>query len=470
MEGFRPLEELTARIDRAIAREDLKAERFANGTRLALLGALTCVALVNVASVSIEANAMNFGALAIGFAYGITVSILLGRSRFFPAMKYVTSCLDVVLLTALLFLYTRIEIPSVALKNTVFLVVFPLIGLTAFRYDRRLTLVSGGLAVLLYAGLVLFLALTGAVRFTPGGYERELFSAEVTYVGQGTKVLILAGFVVLLSYLARYSRGLFVTLVSHESSLQGQKEAMERELEIAAHVQAQLQPRSFPDIRGLDIHGAVEQGRFVGGDYCDFIKVSDDTLLLVMADVSGKGVPAALVMSEVRATVHLIAHMKLDPAEVVARLNTLLHQSTRKKDFVTFVIAEIDIPHGEIRYVNAGHPPPMLFVEGEIRSLGQRTVPLGLFEVLPELAAHREAFPPGALLLCCTDGITERTNTSGEEYGPERLTAFLRNHGGLGAHAFVRRLLEEVRSFGEGRGLEDDVGVAVARRAKAGAA
>lgn len=461
------MEEITARIDRAVAQEDLRAERFANSARLALLGVLACIAVVNAASVSLEANVMNFSALAIGFAYGITVSLRIRRLGYFPMMKYATSCLDIVLLIVLLFLYTRIEIPSVALKNYVFLIVFPLIALTAFRYDWLLTLVSGGLALVLYLGLVFSLGLTGSVTFTSGGYESELFSRDVTYVGQGTKVLILAGYVLLLSYLARYSRRLFVKLVRHESNVRSQKELMERELGIASHVQAQLQPRSFPDVGGLDIYGVVEQGRFVGGDYCDFIRAADGILIVVMADVSGKGVPAALIMSEVRATVHLIAEMRLGLADVVTRLNTLLHQSTRKKDFVTFVIVEIDTVRRELHYVNAGHPPPLVICRGKVCSLARRTVPLGLFDVLPELATYKEEFPPGSLLLSCTDGILERTNPAGEEYGQERLIGFLRNHSHCDARTFVRLLLDEVRAFGADRSLEDDVGIAVARSAEA---
>jgi serine phosphatase RsbU (regulator of sigma subunit) len=457
------MEDIAIRIHRAVAAEDLRAERLANRARLSLLVVLTCIALVNAASVSVEANVMNIGCLAVGFAYGLTVSFRIRRSGYFPMMKYLTSCFDIVLLMLLLFLYTKIEIPAVALKNYVFVVVFPLIALTAFRYDRVLTLVAGGLAVLLYLALILYLCLSGAVTFTNGGYEHELFSREVTYVGQGTKILILSGYVLLVSYLARYSRRLIVKLVRQESNLRSQKESMEWELEIASSVQSLLQPRSFPDVRGLDIYGAVEQGKFVGGDYCDFLKVAEDVLLLVVADVSGKGVPAALIMSEVRATTQLLAPMNMNLEQLTRRLNTLLHTSTRKKDFVTFFVAEINTSRQTIQYVNAGHPPPLLLSQGELRPLSRRTVPLGVFEVLPELTVQTERFSPGSVLVSYTDGILERRDPAGEQYGEERLSAFLRANHHLGVEPFVRGLLEEVRKFGQGSSLDDDVGVAVAR-------
>lgn len=457
------MEEIADRIIKALAKEEVRAERFANSARLILLAILSFVEILNARSISSEANAMNVGALAIGFGYGSLVYVRIRRRGYFAMMKYITSCFDIVLLFILLFMYTRIEIPSVALKNYVFLVVFPLLGLTAFRYNRSLTLVSGGLAIALYLCLVLYLSLTDSIVFTNLGYSRELFSQEVTYVGQITKVLILGGYVILLSYLAHYSRRLFVKLVSDESTLRRQKESMEWELEIASSVQTQLQPRSFPQLPGLEIFGTVEQGRFVGGDYCDFLKVSDDTLLVVMADVSGKGIPAALIMSEVRATTHLLAPMKIELVNLAQRLNTLLYESTRKKDFVTFFAAEINTSAQMISYVNAGHPPAIVYSNGALRFLAQRTIPLGSIASLPGLTIHTEPFHPGSMFVSFTDGILERMNLQREQYGDDRLREHVLANAHLDVQGFSRQLLEEVRSFGQAKELDDDVGLAIVK-------
>ncbi|MEK6754534.1 MAG: hypothetical protein AABZ02_00115, partial [Bacteroidota bacterium] len=244
------MEELTNRINEALAREEERAERFASSARLTLLAILSVIAILNVGSLSLEANVMNFGALAVGYGYGLAVSVRIRRRKYRPVMKYLTSCIDITLVLLVLFLYSRIEIPSVALKNPVFLIIFPLIGLTAFRYDVRLTLVAGGTAVVLYLVLILYLRFTGAISFTSGGYERELFTAEVTTVGQATKILILAAYVALIAYLARYSRRIFERLVRQEVNVQSQKELMVRELEVASHVQSQLLPHAFPDLGG----------------------------------------------------------------------------------------------------------------------------------------------------------------------------------------------------------------------------
>jgi serine phosphatase RsbU (regulator of sigma subunit) len=368
-----------------------------------------------------------------------------------------------VLIFLLLFMYTRIEIPSVALKNYVFLVVFPIIALTAFRYDRMLTLTAGGLAIALYLALVSYLYLSKSISFTHGGYEQELFSPAVTYVGQLTKVLILVGFVIIVAYLAEYSRRLFVKLVQEESNLRYQKDLTDLELKVASEVQTKLLPHSFPEVEDLDVYATVRQGRHVGGDYCDILKLNGHLVLLVTADVSGKGVPAALIMAEVRASIQLLAPLNIPLESLTQRLNTLLHQSTTKKDFVTFFVAEIDTLHRTLRYVNAGHPPPLVYSKGGFRSLSQRTIPLGLYPTLPQLAMGEEEFTPGCLFMSFTDGLLEQTDLQGEQYGEERLRTFVQTHADLDVQPFIQELLNELKTFGQGKEFNDDVGIAVAK-------
>jgi hypothetical protein len=457
------MENLAERINNALAKEDIQAEKLANSVRLALLLLLTCIALVNARSVSFEANMMNLCALVMGYTYGLIVFFRIRRARYHPLMKYITSCLDVLLVFSLLFMYTRIEIPSVALKNYVFLVLFPLITLTAFRFDRMLTWIAGGLSVALYLGLIFYLYLFKMVAFTHGGYDSELFSSDVTYIGQATKVLILSGFILLVAYLARYSRTLFGKLVHDELTIKSQQEMMDWELKIASQVQTRFLPNAFPSLPGLDIFGTVQQGKYVGGDYCDFVRLTDHKLLIVVADVSGHGVPAALIMAEVHASIQLLSSMELDLQDLVQRLNILLHQSTDKKHFVTFFAAEIDTAGKKMTFINAGHPPPLVFSQGQLHPLAQGTIPLGLRLSLPHMTVHTEKFAPGDLVVSYTDGILERRNSQDQEYGEERLGDFVRSNWHLDVEPFAVKLLKEVKDFGQGRDLEDDVGLAVAK-------
>ncbi len=457
------MQELSERITEALAKEEARAELFASYVRLVLLIVLTTIALLNAPSLMFEANVFNFGALLVGYAYGLIVLARVRGPGYHPMMKYITSCLDVALVFLLLFLYTKIEIPSVALKNYVYLIVFPMIALTAFRYDRKLTLVSGGLAVALYLLLVLYLSLLHLITLTHGGYERELFTSDVTYIGQATKILILGVYVLLVSHLAQYSRKLFHKLVRDELSLRDLQEQTEWELTLASQVQAQFLPRSLPAIAGLDTYGVVQQGKFVGGDYYDFIKLAGDRLLVVSADVSGKGVPAALIMAEVRGSTQLLASMHTGLEGLLQRLNSMVHQSTEKKSFVTFSAAEVETSSGRLTYVNAGHPPPLVCSGGVVQSLVKGTIPLGICPELPQLTKHAVEFPSGSMLVSYTDGVLEARDAQGEEYGEERLREYVRSHFALDAEAFTLGLLQEVKNFGGGKAPDDDMSVAVVK-------
>lgn len=457
------MEDLTIRINRALAVEEVRAERFASNSRLTLLVILTVTAVLNSVSLSLAANGMNFGALVVGYTYGLIVSFQIKRKRYRPFVKYLTSCIDIFLVMLVLFLYTLIEMPAVALKNYVFLVVFPLIGLTALRYDVKLTLTAGATALISYMALFAYLQLTHKIEVAVTGYADELFTEKITIVGQVTKLLILGAYVALVAYLARYSRRLMKRLVRQEVEIQSEKETMERELEVAGIVQSQLLPHEFPNVGTMHVFGSVEPGRFVGGDYCDFLKISDDRLLVIVADVSGKGVPAALIMSEVRASTHLLASMGLTLGDFAERLNVLLHKSTERKTFVTFFAGEIDISEGVLRYINAGHPPPLISRDGHLSSLGRGTIPLGVMTPLPQSAVHTEPFPKGTWMVSYTDGILERRNAQGEEYGEERLQESARKHSHLEVEAFVHELLSDAKNFGEGSELDDDITVAVAK-------
>lgn len=456
-------EDIIQRINRAISNQEVQAERLANSGRIIFLSILTSLALININSVSFEANLMNFSVLTIGYTYGSIVYLRMRRFGYHPSMKYFTSCLDIVMVFLLLFLYTRIEIPSVALKNYVFIIVYPLIGLTAFRYDRKLTWTAGGLAIILYLALVCYLKLIGAIELTTGGYERELFTHEVTYIGQLTKLIILIGFIALVGYLAQYSRRLIIKLVSDESMIRQEHEQIKYELQVASQVQQQFVPRSFPNLPGLSIHGVVEQGKSVGGDYCDFIQLAQDRLLIVVADVSGNGLPAALIMAEVRASLHLLVEMKIGLEQLVKSINTLLFESTDKKAFVTFFAAEINTSDKIISYVNAGHPQPIIFNRDEIILLKKGTIPLGVRRELPHFSKQTENFPKGSCLISYTDGLLEQFNAQQEQFGENRLYTFVQSNAHLDVQTFSRRLLEHVRNFSTVTAFDDDVGLAIVK-------
>lgn len=457
------MEEITQHIQKALAEEEARVEKSIFDVRLALLLIFAVLAAVNAHLLPFEINFINFGILLLAGFYKLVLYLVTRRRGYRPVIKYVTSFMDVFLIYLVMILYSQFYTPAAALKNYVFFLLFPVIVLTVFRYNLLLTWLSGGLAFLLYLGMFLYLYLSDSITMGNGGYMDELFSANITFIGQLTKGLMLFSFVALAAFLAQYTRRLFDRLVVNEVRTRREKELMERELEIASQVQKKLLPNSFPKISSLDLYGTVLPGRFVGGDYYDFLPISDAAVLLVTADVAGKGVPAALIMSEVRGATHLLSSMELPLSGLVQQLNSLLYASMDRNYFVSYFAALLDTANGIIRYVNAGHPPPLLISEGRISALANNTMALGFLPALPQVKEITEAFPPGSMVIAFTDGVWEHTDEEGEQFGEERLKEFTQSHSRLNAQAFVEQLLEDIHTFGRGRDLDDDVTIAVAK-------
>jgi serine phosphatase RsbU (regulator of sigma subunit) len=455
------MKEISERVDRALVLQEARVERVASLARAGFVALIAAVALLNASTVTAKSNLINFSALGAALAYSLAVSLWLRRKGYRATMKYATSLIDLTIVHLVLLAYTFEDIPSVALKNPAFLIIYPILGMTVFRYDPRLTLVSGAYALLCYGSLFAWVARLIPVKW--GNYPSELFTPDVTMVGQLTKLLVLVVFIALMATLARYTRFLFHKLIRNELELRQEKEKIERELELASQVQALLLPHTCPVFESLSLHGATIEGRAVGGDYYDLIPLSASSLLLIVADVSGKGIPAALIMSEVRAAAHLCASMGLGIEEASERLNRLLYESTASHNYVTAFLAEIDMAANRIRYINAGHTPPILYSENQVRRLREGTFPLGLFPSLAGAQAQHQELIPGSMIVACTDGVSERTNSAGEEFGESALHTFVAEHGELDSPAFARNLLAAVKRFGDDRPFEDDATLVVAK-------
>jgi sigma-B regulation protein RsbU (phosphoserine phosphatase) len=232
-----------------------------------------------------------------------------------------------------------------------------------------------------------------------------------------------------------------------------EREKMTREAQEARAIQQALLPKSSPFIPGFAVTGLSIPAGAVGGDWYDFIDMGDGRWGLVLADVSGKGMAAALLMSGTRAMLRSLAENKCSPAEVLTRLNQLLVQDFPSGRFVTMVYAVFDPARRSLTFANAGHLPPLLVNAGKTRFIEtQMGLPLG---VAP--GAYSEcvvALPEGSSVVLYSDGITEAARPDDEEYGPARLTAHLQL-----PEACLNTLLEDVRTFVNGAGLRDDATV-----------
>ena len=232
-----------------------------------------------------------------------------------------------------------------------------------------------------------------------------------------------------------------------------QRERMSRDAEEARSIQQALLPRSSPLIPGFCVTGLSIPAGSVGGDWFDFIPLSDGRWGLVLADVSGKGMAAALLMSATRGMLRSLAQTGSGPAEVLSRLNEMLVADIPSGRFVTMVYAELDPSRRILRLANAGHLPPLLLEPSGHRWIAtEHGLPLGI--ATSKFSETEIVLGKHARLAIYSDGITEAALDSNEEYGPKRLLAHLRLPG-----ASLKTLLSDVRAFAGGTGLRDDATV-----------
>jgi phosphoserine phosphatase RsbU/P len=228
-----------------------------------------------------------------------------------------------------------------------------------------------------------------------------------------------------------------------------ERERMHREAEEMRAIQQALFPKAVPLIPGLDFETAWQPAGVVGGDWFDFIDLGGNRWGIVVADVSGKGMPAALLMSATRATLRSIARLQVSPAETLAQLNRFLRDDVPESKFVTMIYGILDARSREITLASAGHPRPLL-VNGTCSFVDvDPGLPLGL-----GVSAYTERtvrLDPGKRLLLYTDGITEAMNRQFEEYGPARLIEHF-----VQPHACVQGLISELERFSRGSDFADD--------------
>lgn len=229
------------------------------------------------------------------------------------------------------------------------------------------------------------------------------------------------------------------------------------ELSIAQSFQMAILPSRFPDFGGcLDAYGAMRSAREMGGDFYDVFALDTHRVGLVMADVSGKGVPAAFFMAICRTELQNLALQGGAPAQVLAQLNQRLLHENPLELFLTVFYAVLDTRTGVLEYANAGHNPPLLLSRGETSELAQaKGMVLGMLDGV-KLMPAQHLLHPGDQLLLYTDGITEAFNAQWEAYGEARLIAWMSRQSGASAQGVCQDLLAEVDAFVAGAEQSDD--------------
>lgn len=262
----------------------------------------------------------------------------------------------------------------------------------------------------------------------------------------------------------------FNSMTSSISTLieeQRQRQRLENEISIARQVQEQLFPQSVPLVPGIEVEAICRAARMVSGDYYDFLRVGPSRLGLVIADISGKGISAALLMASLQAALRsqvlLDGGMALDTAAVVERLSRHLYLNTSDDRYATLFYAVYDAETHELNYTNAGHLPPACILGERVTKLDKGGTVVGLFEH-SEYEQGSVRLEPGSLLVAYSDGLIEPENVYGEEFGTRRLVEAAVRNRTSSPRAIAEALMNAVEEWASGPEQADDMTVIVLRR------
>ncbi len=233
--------------------------------------------------------------------------------------------------------------------------------------------------------------------------------------------------------------------------------AMEKELELAAHVQNTLVPSKLPKNTMYEFAGFYLPHKSIGGDYYDVININHDELVFCIADISGKGVAAALVMANLQAYLNAIENFDFENPRFIQRLNHKVYSITNGEKFITLFIAKYNIVSRELTYINAGHNLPILIKDGKEILLKYGCTILGAMEDIPYITYGNEKITKGSTIVCFTDGLTELENDEGKQYSFDRLRLFTQKNYQLSPDVFIKSLNNQLAKFKGGQLFNDDI-------------
>jgi len=237
------------------------------------------------------------------------------------------------------------------------------------------------------------------------------------------------------------------------------QEVVNRELEVAAEIQRTLVPSRLPSSKNYQLHSIYKPHFAVGGDYYDVVEFSDGKIAFCIADITGKGVSAALLMANFQANFHALISRRPSLEEIVHELNAAMWRVTQGDKFITLFLAKYDATTRTLHYVNAGHTPPLLLSNGEVIPLRNGCTSLGWLPELPFLEIGGICLTDDAMIFTYTDGLTDVRNKAGEDFGEQNLIEFLRHHSTLSAKELNNSLMAHIDIFREREPYPDDITV-----------
>lgn len=236
------------------------------------------------------------------------------------------------------------------------------------------------------------------------------------------------------------------------------QEALNKEIEIAKNVQTLLLPEVLPSFPYFEVNAHYIPNRLVGGDYYDCIALRNDLILFCVADVSGKGVPAAILMSNFQAALRTLTRQNISLEDLVHELNLQICHSARKENFITLFVGVFDLKSKQLRYINAGHNKPLLVDHhGQLHLLDKGTTILGMFDPLPFIEKGVVPLSGVSTLVMYTDGLNETFNEQQEMFGEERLNEIVNSSFGQSPEQLNQQILSNVKDFKGALEFGDDV-------------
>lgn len=236
-----------------------------------------------------------------------------------------------------------------------------------------------------------------------------------------------------------------------------QQERFNKELEVAAQVQNMMIPKHLPNEKHLQMAGLYLPHSNVGGDYYDYLPISPTEFMVCMADISGKGVAAALLMANVQAVLRTLAHESHPLKELVAKLNLRVKDITGGDNYITLFIARYNAQTQTLHYINAGHNPPVLLHQNQLQLLTEGCTILGILDELPFIDEAVLTVQPNTLIFAYTDGLVDLQNDKGDYFTDDRLHAFLLNHTGASAVNLIEQLSQTINAFKGNQPPSDDI-------------
>ncbi|MCO6498934.1 MAG: PP2C family protein-serine/threonine phosphatase [Vicingus serpentipes] len=233
--------------------------------------------------------------------------------------------------------------------------------------------------------------------------------------------------------------------------------AIKKEMELASEMQNMLFPSQLPNNHKIEVAAKYIPHQQIGGDYYDFIQLSSEEFAFCIADVSGKGVPAALLMANFQASLRALIKRTASLTELVTELNEIIINNAKREKFITVFVGKYNSRTRNLQFINAGHNPPLLLVGHQFKQLFKGSTILGMFDNLPSITEKNMILPHDTLLICYTDGVTEQTNLSDDEFGIEGLEYSILKNKKSSTPKIISEIIEDLNNFKEANSYSDDI-------------